>query len=150
MAHILCRPLMVILVMTMIWNWVLGPGELEGWGCWLQTNHMPVPQYKQMPRLSHDRSTSWHLVASKTGRQAEERAPPGKAAVGADADTTDSGYQCWGLPICILPPHPSAPPWGKAGQVPWEQGHGNNLLPVQSLVLLLVVMGEEKRETQAG
>lgn len=38
---------------------------------------------------------------------------------------------------------------GKAGQVPWEQGHSSNLQPVQSLVLLLVVMCEEKRETHA-
>lgn len=68
MAHILCSKLMVILVMTAIWNWVLSPGELEGWGCWLQANHMPVPHYKQMPGLSHDRSTSWHLVASEMGR----------------------------------------------------------------------------------
>lgn len=68
MAHILCSKFMVILVMTTIWNWVLGPGELEGWGCWLQANHMLVPQYKQMPRLSHDRSTSWHLVASEMQR----------------------------------------------------------------------------------
>lgn len=67
-AHILCSKLMVILVMTEIWNLVLGPGELEGWGCWLQTNNMPVPQYKQMPRLSCDRSTSWHLVPSEMGR----------------------------------------------------------------------------------
>lgn len=42
MAHILCSKLMVILVVTAIWNWVLGPGELEGRGCWLQANHMPV------------------------------------------------------------------------------------------------------------
>lgn len=51
--------------------------------------------------------------------------------------------------MCTLPPQPSAPPQGKAGQVPREQGHGSNLQPVQSLVLLLVVMCEKKRETQA-
>lgn len=68
MAHILCSKLMVILVVTAIWNWVLGPGELEGRGCWLQANHMPVLRYKQMPRLSHDRNTGWHLAASEMGK----------------------------------------------------------------------------------
>lgn len=68
MVHILYSKLMVILVITAVWNWVLSLGKLEGWGCWLQANHIPVPQYKQMSRLSHDRSTGWHLVASEMGR----------------------------------------------------------------------------------